>query len=132
MKKFAYAAALGAIVACGAASAQTPLPAQMICAIAEVADCDAGTPCVRGRPLQMGAPGMLSIDLQGKKINGPRRSTPILFIERSDETPQVLLQGTEIGFGWTLAIDMKSGSMTGTLTNREGVFLLFGTCNGVS
>src|SRR5688572_13109898 len=108
MKKLAYAAALGAIVAFGAAAAQTPLPAQLTCAIAEAADCDAGTQCVRGRPIQMGAPGLLSIDLGGKKINGPKRSTPILLIERSDETPQILLQGTEAGYGWTLAIDMKT------------------------
>ena len=127
--KLARLIALGISLAFGgAAAAQSAAPAQLTCAVAEAMDCEAGAACVKGGPVQMGAPGLLSIDLQNKRINGPKRTTPILFMEGGRETPQILLQGTEIGYGWTLAIDTKSGAMAATLTNREGVFLLFGAC----
>ena len=51
---------------------------------------------------------------------------PILFIDKSDD--QALLQGKELGYGWTLALDQESGKMTATLVNREEVFVLFGSC----
>src|SRR5688572_28547763 len=124
MRKRGYIIALGASLAFGSAAAQTALPSQFTCAIVEAMDCEAGASCVRGGALQMGAPGLRTIVLKGKRINGPKRSTPIVTIEASAETPQIQLQGTEVDFGWTLAIDTKSGSMAGTLTNREGAFLL--------
>jgi hypothetical protein len=31
-------------------------------------------------------------------------------------------------FGWMLALDQESGTMTASLVNREGVFILFGSC----
>jgi len=47
-------------------------------------------------------------------------------MDKSDT--QLLLQGTELGYGWTLALDQESGTMTVTLVNREEVFVLFGSC----
>ncbi|MBK9445393.1 MAG: hypothetical protein IPO00_04430 [Betaproteobacteria bacterium] len=41
---------------------------------------------------------------------------------------QLLLQGRELGYGWTIAIEQKSGDMTLSLVNREGAFVLFGRC----
>jgi hypothetical protein len=38
------------------------------------------------------------------------------------------LMGTEMGLGWTIALDQSDGSMATTLTNREGAFVFFGTC----
>jgi hypothetical protein len=34
----------------------------------------------------------------------------------------------ELGFGWTIALDQESGQMSGTLVDRDGVFVLFGAC----
>jgi hypothetical protein len=47
-------------------------------------------------------------------------------MDKSDT--QILLQGMEIGYGWTLVLDQDSGKMTSTLVNREEVFVLFGSC----
>jgi hypothetical protein len=40
----------------------------------------------------------------------------------------LILQGTEAGYGWTLAVDIQQGTMSATLVNREGAFVLFGSC----
>ena len=54
------------------------------------------------------------------------RSSPILLVDKSDD--QGLLQGTELGYGWTVALDQADGSMIATLVDRNGVFVLFGSC----
>jgi hypothetical protein len=40
---------------------------------------------------------------------------------------QMLLQGTELGFAWSVALDTKTGAMSTTLVDREDVFVLFGS-----
>ena len=57
---------------------------------------------------------------------GPKRTSPVLFMDKTAQ--QVLLQGTELGFGWTIALDQSSGSMSATLVDREGAVVLFGAC----
>src|SRR5688572_3433707 len=131
MKHRAYFALVASIAFGSAAAAQPELPPKLTCAIVEAMDCEAGVACVSGRPAALGAPNVLSIDLEKKQIVGPKRTTPIRFMEPSGDTPQILLQGTEIGYGWTLAIDMKAGTLAATLTNREGAFLLFGSCSAL-
>jgi len=41
---------------------------------------------------------------------------------------QILLQGKELGYGWTFALDQEGGKFSATLVNRDGVFVLFGSC----
>ena len=36
---------------------------------------------------------------------------------------QLILQGREGGFGWTMALDVTSGEMTATLANRSGAYV---------
>jgi hypothetical protein len=98
----------------------------LICAPVEAMDCAPGEDCTKGRPDAIGAPSFLRIDFARNAIVGPKRTTPIRFMDKSDN--QLLLQGTELGYGWTLALDQESGTMTATLVNREEVFVLFGSC----
>ena len=119
---------IGACIASGNAAAETRSPSQMICATIEALDCEVGSSCLKGRPSEIGAPGFMRIDLEHKTVAGPQRTIPILLIEGNPDSPQMLLQGTETGFGWTLAVDTKSGTMTASLVNREGAFVLFGSC----
>jgi hypothetical protein len=102
------------------------MPQQLMCATVEALDCEAGSSCLRGLPSEMGAPPFMRIDLDKKVVAGPRRSTPIVSMERNADS--LLLQGTEIGYGWTLAVDTRQGTMAATLVNREGAFVLFGSC----
>ena len=80
----------------------------------------------QGRPEDIGAPRFLRIDFAQKVIVGPQHTSPILFMDKSDD--RILLQGTEFGFGWTLVLDQASGTMSATLVNREGAVVLFGSC----
>jgi hypothetical protein len=98
----------------------------LICAPVEAMDCASGEGCPKERPEDIGAPNFLRIDFAQKAIVGPKQTTPILFIDKSDT--QILLQGKEHGYGWTLALDQESGAMTATLVNREGAVVLFGSC----
>jgi hypothetical protein len=98
----------------------------LICAPVEAMDCVPGEVCKQGRPDDIGVPSFLRIDFAQKAIVGAKRTTPILFMDKNDD--QILLQGTELGYGWTLALEQESGMMTATLVNREQVVVLFGSC----
>jgi hypothetical protein len=71
-------------------------------------------------------PEFMRIDFSGKTIAGPKRTTEIRYMDKSAD--QVLLQGTELGYAWTIALDKTDGSMSLTLVNREDVFVVFGYC----
>jgi hypothetical protein len=98
----------------------------LICATIDAMDCVPGQDCTKGRPGDMGAPAFLRIDFTKKTIGGPKRTTPILSIETSAK--QILFQGKELEYGWTLALDQENGDFSATLVNRDGAFVLFGSC----
>jgi hypothetical protein len=101
-------------------------PQHVMCATVEALDCEPGNACLRGRPAELGAPAFIRIDFENKVVAGPHRTTPIVAMEKTADG--VLLQGTEAGYGWTLVLDTKQGTMAATLVNREGAFVLFGSC----
>jgi hypothetical protein len=92
-------------------------------------DCVAGKECLSGLPAEYGAPTSLRIDFANKQVLGEHRKSKIRDLEKKDG--QLLLQGREMGYGWTIAIEQKSGDMTLSLVNREGAFLLFGRCAAI-
>jgi len=98
----------------------------LLCASVEAMDCVSGTPCVSGLPEEIGAPQFLKIDFAEKKIIGPKRTTPVLNIEKTDE--QFLLQGIELNMGWLFALNRTTGKFTSTLADEEGAFVIFGAC----
>jgi hypothetical protein len=98
----------------------------LICAPVQAFDCAAGEDCGKGLPEEIGAPAFMRIDVANKAVIGPKRTSSILWTDKSDT--QLLLQGTEFGYGWVIAIDQETGRMTATLANHENVFVLFGAC----
>ena len=98
----------------------------LICASADAHACDPGEVCLRGLPEYIGMPEFMRIDFARKTIAGPKRTTEIRHMDKSAD--QLLLQGTELGYGWTIALDKTDGSMSLTLVNREDVFVVFGHC----
>lgn len=118
---------LTACLALGSASGadfdgSTPL----ICAPTEAVELFSGAAVVKTRPRDVGAPAFLRVDIANNKITSAKRVTPIKFIERGDR--QILLQGTELGFGWTLALDQQRGDMTLSFVDRAGAVVLQGSC----
>jgi len=98
----------------------------LICAPVQAIACHAGEACETGMPDEVGAPSFLRIDFAKKAIVGPKRITPIRTMELDEK--QILLQGTELGVGWSLALNIADGKMVGTMSNRDGAFVLFGSC----
>jgi hypothetical protein len=98
----------------------------LICAPVEAMDCGPGVACEKSTPDELGAPAFIRIDVAKKAVIGPKRTSPIQVVEKTDE--QLLLQGTELGYGWTLALDQDTGRIAITLVNREGAIVLFGAC----
>jgi hypothetical protein len=125
MKRYVMAG-LGMALAAAAGAADFDGSRKLICAPVQVMDCIAGDGCEKGIPAEFGAPAFMRVDVQGKKVSGPKVQSDILGVERSEK--QMLLNGRELGYGWVMAIDAKSGEMTLSLTNRLGAFVMFGNC----
>ena len=98
----------------------------LVCATVDARDCVVGSECFSGLAREVGAPPFLRIDFKKKVVAGTERTSPIASMDTTDD--QVLLQGKEVGYGWTLALDQASGEFSASLTNKEGTFLLFGNC----
>lgn len=101
----------------------------LICATVDARDCVVGSDCFSGLAREVGAPPFLRIDFKNKVVAGTERTSPITSIDISED--QVLLQGNEVGYGWTLALDQANGEFAASLTNKEGTFLLFGNCTPI-
>jgi hypothetical protein len=98
----------------------------LLCATQAALDCARGDDCAAGLPEEIGAPTFMRIDLAKKSVIGPQTTTEILLQDKSGK--QLLLQGRESGFGWTIVVDQPSGELTVTLTNRNGAYVLYGAC----
>jgi hypothetical protein len=68
----------------------------------------------------------MRIDVAQKAVIGPKRTSPVQLMEATDE--QLLLQGTELGLAWSIALDKGTGEMTATLVDHGGAYVLFGAC----
>ena len=98
----------------------------LICAPVTTMDCVRGGDCLTGLPEDVGAPAFMRLDFTGRAVIGPKVTSPILLMDKTSD--QILLQGREIDFGWTIALDSKNGEMAVTLTDRNGAYVLFGSC----
>jgi len=116
--------ALGAAWASAAADFDGSKP--IICAPVQAMDCEPDGTCDKGTPSDIGAPAFIRVDFEKKVLVGPKRTSPIVSMEKNES--QLLLEGTELGYGWSIAVDQKDGKMSAALTNYEGVFVLFGSC----
>jgi hypothetical protein len=124
----ALAAASAALLcsATAAISADFDGSKRLICATVDAHACDPGVVCLRGLPEDLGVPRFMRIDFAEKTIAGPKRATQIRYMDNSAD--QIVMQGTELGYAWTVVIDKTDGSMSMTLVNRDDTFTVFGYC----
>ncbi|WP_309491346.1 hypothetical protein [Trinickia mobilis] len=101
----------------------------LLCATIEGHACDPGFACERELPADLGAPRFLSIDFAKKLISGPIRATPIVSMNKAQG--QILMQGTELDYAWTVVLDTNDGEITLTLANRHDALVLFGDCTAM-
>lgn len=124
-----FISAISAISAIPAFAADFDGTKPLICAPVDAVNLLPGEEIVKSRPSDAGAPSFLRVDFANKMITGPRQVTPIKYMEKNER--QILLQGTELGFGWTLALDLQDGAMTVTFADRTGAVVLSGSCTPV-
>ena len=98
----------------------------LICAPVEAKSCSPTESCKNSTPGEIGAPSFVKIDFAKKQVMGPQRTTAIKVMEKDDN--QIVLMGTELGFGWTIVLDQESGEISSTLSNRDGAIVMFGSC----
>ena len=98
----------------------------LICATIEARDCVLSSECFTGEAKVVGAPAFFRLDFEKKTLHGPERTSEIASIEKTPTS--LLLYGSEIGYGWVIGINQKSGDFSASITNHEGAFLLFGSC----
>jgi hypothetical protein len=120
------AAGIFSLLAMGAVAGDFDGSVPLICAPVTAMDCVRGDDCLTGLPEDVGAPAFMRMDFVKRTVAGPKVASPIMLLDKTET--QLLLQGREASFGWTIALDSKSGEMTVTLANQDGAFVLFGSC----
>jgi hypothetical protein len=125
------------LIAISCAIASTLLPAwsiaaefdgktPLICATFDAHSCDPGEICERSLPTDIGLPQFMRIDFAKKSIEGTSRSTPIVSLDKNPT--QLLMQGRELDYAWTVVIDTSTGEMTSSIVNRDHAYIMFGAC----
>lgn len=97
----------------------------LICAPVVVMDCVVDEGCTKGTPDELGAPAFIRIDFEKKLIIGPKQVTPIVSMDKNDK--QILMQGTELGFGWTIMVGAE-GRLITSMIDHNGAYLMYGAC----
>ncbi|HET6565210.1 MAG TPA: hypothetical protein VFG52_07345 [Xanthomonadales bacterium] len=120
------AATLGCLLATSANASDFDGSKPLICATIEARDCVLGSGCFTGEAKTVGAPAFFRLDFKNKTVVGQQHTSPISAIVQDENA--LLLQGSEVGYGWSIGISKHSGSFSASLTNFEGSFLLFGNC----
>jgi hypothetical protein len=102
----------------------------LICATVDGHACDPGETCLRELPASLGVPQFMRIDFVNQTIAGPKRTTKIRLMDKTAN--QVMLQGSELGYAWTISLDAQDGTMTLALLSNEDAFVIFGNCTPAS
>ena len=103
----------------------------LLCASAEVHECNPAADCTRGSVEDYNVPRFLRIDFDGKQIkatrpDGEERTTEIQNMAQADG--ELVLQGMQSGLAWSLAIVQDSGTMALSASGVDVVIAIFGAC----
>ncbi len=100
----------------------------MQCSIETTMICSDPNICVRGTADTVGLPAVLVVDVGQRLISGAATGRTIKIAWTSSEGGRLLIGGTELGGGWTMAVAQDSGAMSSAVIVRSGGFLVFGSC----
>ena len=107
----------------------------LLCAAFEVMACLDGNTCRRGEARTFDLPDFMTVDFKNKVIHATHdggtkeANSPIKNYEESGT--QLVLQGTENGHGWTMAIHRDNGRMSLAAVGEELSFSIFGACKAL-
>lgn len=103
----------------------------LICASVEAYDCGAGSECFKGTAESINAPQFIRLDFEQKltratRLGGEERTAKIEKVTR--EEGKIILQGVQMGLGWSMTIAQESGAMVLTAAGEQVAFVIFGAC----
>jgi len=101
----------------------------MQCTIETTMICSEPSVCVRGNADTVGLPQVLNVDVGQRVISGAATGRTIKIAWVNNDGGRLLIGGTELGGGWTMAVKQDSGAMSSAVIVRSGGFLLFGSCS---
>ena len=110
----------------------------MICALAEINECNSGEDCAKVTAEMINAPNFLKIDLRKKtmatiKTAGEDQEARIGQVEEIDGRMMLLgaVDGSkdeQDGSGYALSISKRTGNMIASVTAYDVAFVVFGAC----
>lgn len=106
----------------------------LICATAEAFDCAPNSQCIRDSPETVNLPRFIRVDFAGKRaftkrVSGEERVAEIMSQQSVDG--RLVLQGVQLGHGWSMAISQETGAMSLAVVGDEIGFVVFGTCTNL-
>ncbi len=103
----------------------------LIWASMEAYDCGSGEDCLKGTAESIDAPQFMRLDFDQKlaratRANGEERTAKIDSLTR--EEGKLILQGVQLGLGWSMTIAQENGAMAPTAAGDRMAFVIFGAC----
>ena len=103
----------------------------LICASVEAYDCGTSSECFNGPAERITAPQFIRLDFEQKltratRLGGEERTAKIEKVTR--EEGKIILQGVQMGLGWSMTIAQESGAMVLTAAGEQVAFVIFGAC----
>ena len=119
------------IVALSAAAKDISKAQKLICAPTIAHQCSAGEICSSGSPGSVDIPQFFRIDIKkqiviGEDANTKPRTSKISNVDNGKNV--LILQGTQIGRGWSAVINKSTGNMVVTASADNTSITLFGAC----
>lgn len=104
---------------------------KLICAPIVAVECEASGDCSKGTAESINVPQFFRVDIGRKLITGEgaggdTRKSMISSVIKDDGA--LILQGAQLGRGWSANINMKTGKMVVTASAEDIAIILFGSC----
>ena len=105
-----------------------------VCAVTHIVACLEDGTCLQGQAKTFDLPELVVLDARNKVLRGTHESghkevSPVKNMEHNGE--HLILQGVENSRGWDIAINTKTGRMSGSSVGDGVSFLAHGTCTAL-
>ena len=128
----AFACALLAATAASEAVANDYDGSQnLICATIDTVHCESDGSCIQGRARDVNIPHFFRLNFEDmtvrRKIGEEGERTSKIGTMKNEEG-HLILQGSDLGMGWSLVVSAHDGQMTVTASDDGAAFVVFGAC----
>lgn len=106
----------------------------IVCAVLGVVGCVEGGACAQGEAKSFDLPSLFVFDAKKKVIRssdeaGHKEVSPVKSMEKNGN--HLILQGSEQGRGWDVAINTETGGMSGAVVGDALGMLVSGACTAL-